>query len=121
MPMSGPMSLRAEPGDVEASVALLTTLDMAVDDEATVASRLDHEIPALALAGSRYVVADLGDRPSVSRRTVEAVELAHRELRAMGGCLVVVGTPKAAFRCCRACPELLVAATVRQAREALRV
>ena len=103
------------------STELFTTLDMAGDDEATVALRLDHETAALALAGTRYVVADLGDRPPRSRRTVDAVELAHRELRAMGGRLVVVGTPKAASRCCRACPELLVAATVRQARDALRL
>jgi hypothetical protein len=102
------------------SMELLTTLDMADDDEATVAQRLDQEIPVLALAGTRYVVVDLGDRASLSRRTVEAVELAHRELRAVGGRLVVVGTPKAASRCSRACPELFVAATVRQARDALR-
>jgi hypothetical protein len=101
------------------SVDALTTVDMAADDEATVTVRLDSEIPALALAGVRYVVVDLGDRPVLRWSTAEAIALAHREVRALGGRLVVVGSPKAAGRCCRVCPELLVAATARQARAAL--
>jgi hypothetical protein len=95
------------------------TLDMGADDEATVASRLDQEIPMLTVAGVRYVVVDLGDRPRLRRKTAEAVALGHRELRAVGGRLVVVGSDKAARRCARGCPELRVAATVRQARDGL--
>jgi len=95
------------------------TLDMAGDDEATIVLRLDHEIPVLALAGARYVVVDLGDRPAIRRATAAAIVLAHREMRAIGARVVVVGTPKAAHRCCRECPDLLVAATTRQARDAL--
>jgi anti-anti-sigma regulatory factor len=98
---------------------VLTTLDMRAEDEDTIAARLDHEIAALALAGARYVVVDLGDRPRLSHKTADAVALAHRELRAMGGQMVVVGTPKAAHRCAHESPGLMIAATLRQARDAL--
>jgi hypothetical protein len=66
-------------------------LDMSGEDETTVAARLDLEIPALA----------------------------HRELRAVGARLVVVTDPAGARHCTRECPEMLVAATLRQAHAAL--
>jgi hypothetical protein len=100
-------------------VDVLTTLDLGAEDEHTIAARLDHGMPTLALSGVRYVVVDLGDRARLSRKTAEAVALAHRELRAMGGQMVVVGTPKAAQRCTRECSSLMIAATLRQARDAL--
>jgi hypothetical protein len=97
----------------------LITLDMSGDDEPTVALRLDGELPAVVMSGARYVILDLGQRPALRRSTVGEIALAHRELRAVGGRLVVVGTPRAASDCARQCPELFVAATVRQAQAAL--
>jgi hypothetical protein len=97
----------------------LLTLDMRGADEATIALRLDGEIPAAVVSGARYVILDLGARPALRRVTAEQVVLAHREMRAVDGRLVVVGTPRAANDCVRLCPELLVAATVRQAQAAL--
>jgi hypothetical protein len=94
-------------------------LDMAGEDDATIARRLDTEIPAAVTSGACYVLLDLGPRPALRRATAEHVVLAHRELRAVGGRLVVVGTPRAAGECARLCPELFVAATVRQAHAAL--
>ncbi len=97
----------------------LLTVDMSRDDELTVARRLDSEIPAAVLSGAGLVIVDLGPRPGLRRATAEQVVLAHREMRAVGGRLVVVCTPRAAGDCARLCPELLVAATVRQAYAAL--
>lgn len=96
----------------------LITLDMAGEDETTVALRLDHEVPALAMAGAACVVLDLGDR-SLRHATAAAIALAHRELRATGGRLVVVTDPAGARHCTRECPGMLVAATLRQAHAAL--
>jgi hypothetical protein len=98
----------------------LVTLDMAGEDETTVCARLDTQIPALTMAGARYVILDLGDC-AVRRATADAVVLAHRELRAVGGRLVVVTNPDGARQCSRVCPEMIVAATVRQAQAALGV
>jgi hypothetical protein len=96
----------------------LITLDMAGEDETTVALRLDQEIPALAIAGASCVVLDVGDRP-LHRATVAAIALAHHELRAVGGRLVLVTNPAGARECARVCPEMIVAATLRQAHAAL--
>jgi hypothetical protein len=96
----------------------LVELDMSAEDEAGVVDRLDHEIPALALAGASHVVLDLGDLP-FHRATADAVTPAHGELRAVGGRLVVVTTPPGARLCARVCPEMLVTATLRQAHAAL--
>ncbi|HEX5620971.1 MAG TPA: hypothetical protein VFX51_21290 [Solirubrobacteraceae bacterium] len=91
----------------------LISLDMAGEDETTIALRLDLEIPVLAMSGAACVVLDLGDRP-LQRATVAAVALAHRELRAVGGRLVVVTNPAGARQCARVCPEMMVAATTRR-------
>jgi hypothetical protein len=97
----------------------LITLDMSRDDEPTVALRLDGEVPAVVMSDVRYVILDLGERPTLRRSTADQIALAHRELRAVGGRLVVVGTQRAAHACARVCPELFVAATLRQAQAAL--
>jgi hypothetical protein len=98
----------------------LIALDLSAEDEATVLLRLDQEIPDLALAGVSHVVIDLGDL-APSRATADAVALAHRELCAVGGRLVVVTNQAGARQCARACPEMIVAATMRQAHDALGV
>src|SRR4051794_38871354 len=90
---------------------------MTGEDESTICLRLDEEIPALALSRG-YVILRVGDRP-LRRATADAVALAHRELRAVGGRLVVVTDQDGARQCTRVCPELLVAATERQAHAAL--
>jgi uncharacterized protein YhfF len=119
MPESYPLGMdRARCGDEKAVTNELITLDMAGEDEATVALRLDHEVPALAMAGTACVVLDLGDRP-LRHGTAAALALAHRELRATGGRLVVVTNAAGARQCSRVCPELIVAATRRQAHAAL--
>jgi hypothetical protein len=87
---------------------------MAGEDETTVSRRLDREIPALG----GYVILRLGDRP-LRRATAQAIALAHRELRAVGGRLVVVTNPEGARQCARVCPDVFVAATERQAHAAL--
>jgi hypothetical protein len=97
----------------------LMTLDMSGDDEPTIALRLDGEMPAVVMSGVRHVLLDLGERAALRRSTADQIALAHRELRAVGGRLVVVGTSRAASACARVCPELFVAATVRQAQAAL--
>jgi hypothetical protein len=97
----------------------LVTLDMSGDDELTVARRLDQEVPAAVLSSVGVVIVDLGARSTLRRSTADQIALAHRKMRALGGRLVVVGTPRAAGECARHCPELLVAATVRQAHAAL--
>jgi hypothetical protein len=94
-------------------------LDMTADDEATVRHRLYEEIPALIVAAEPDVIVMLGPRPGLRRSTAEAIALAHRELRAARGRLVVVTDQATAARCCRALPALIVAATVRQAERAL--
>jgi hypothetical protein len=96
----------------------LITLDMAGEDESTVALRLDQEVPVIAMSGTRYVVLDLGDR-TLHRATADAIALAYRELRAVGGRLVLVTNPAGARECARVCPEMTVAATRRQAHAAL--
>jgi hypothetical protein len=97
----------------------LVTLDMAGDDEATICVRLDHAIPALMTSAVRCVVLDLGERRALRRSTAEAIALAHRELRAVRGRLVVATSREAVGTCERLCPELAVAATVRQAHAVL--
>ena len=97
----------------------LASLDMSGDDESIVRWRLDEEIPARMLSGTRYIVVALGDRPRLRRSTAAAIGLAHRELRAVRGRLVVITNQVTAGHCNRACPDLLVAASVRQAESAL--
>src|SRR3954470_21913436 len=89
---------------------------MSDDDEFTVSRRLDGEVPTALTSGMCHVIVDLGSRPGLRRSTVEQIVLAHREMRAVGGRLVVVGTPSAAVDCARRCPELLGAAAVLQAQ-----
>ena len=97
----------------------VATLDMTADDDATVRQRLDDEIPALMFAAEQDVIVILGSRPGLHRATAEAIALAHRELHAARGRLVVVTDQATAARCCRRLPELIVAATLRQAERAL--
>jgi hypothetical protein len=110
--------IRPRTGKNAAVTNELTTLDMAGEDEPTVALRLDQQIPALAASGAKWVVLDLGDR-ALQRSTAAAIVRAHRELRAVDGRLVVVTSPAGARACGRVCTELIVAATRRQAHAAL--
>ena len=97
----------------------LVTLEMVTEDDQTVVLRLDQEVPALALAGTSVVVLKLGDRRELRRSTAKAVALAHRELRAVGARLVVVTDAAGARHCTRVCPDLMLAATERQAHAAV--
>jgi hypothetical protein len=99
--------------------AVLIELDMSGEDEQTVRLRLDQEIPEVAVAGVRHVILNLGERRALQRATREGVASAHRELRAVGGRLVVVTDHAGARHCTRECPDMLVAATRRQAHAAL--
>src|SRR5262245_42514388 len=85
------------------------SLDMTADDEATIRLRLVHELPAVVEAGARYVVLDLGPREALRTGLTDALNTAHRELRAAQGRLVVVTSQQTAFACARACPDLLLA------------
>jgi hypothetical protein len=95
------------------------TLDMTADDEATIRLRLVHEVPAVVEAGARYVVLDLGARDTLRSGLTGTLAGAHRDLRAVKGRLVVVTSPHTAIECARVCPDLLLAATTRQAFAAL--
>ena len=98
---------------------MLSALDLSSEDPHAIERRLDAEIPALILGGSTHVVVSLGRRRDLPRSTVDAITLAHHEMRAVGGRLVVIAEPDVAAICAQACPGLLVAATERQAQAGL--
>jgi hypothetical protein len=106
-------------GDVIQAQA--STVDMSADDEATIRLRLVHELSAIVEAGLSYVVVELGQRETLRRGTTDALANAHRELRAANGRLVIVTSSRAAIECARVCPDLLAAATTRQAFAALGI
>jgi hypothetical protein len=97
------------------------TLDMTSDDEATIRLWLVHELSAIVEAGAHYVVLELGERDTLRSGTTDALANAHRELRSVKGRLVVVTSQRTAIECARGCPDLLLAATTRQAFAALGV
>ena len=97
------------------------TIDMRADDEPAIRHWLLHEVPDLIDTGVRSVVLELGDRTTVRNGVKGALADAHHTLRAVNGRLVVVTSPAIAIECARACPDLLVAATTRQALAALGI
>ncbi len=101
--------------------AQAVTLDISADDEFTIRLRLVHELSTLVEAGVLHVVLDLGARETIRRGTADALANAHRELRAAKGRLIVVTSSHAAIECPRMHPDLLAAATTRQAFAALGI
>lgn len=67
-------------------------LDLTACEESEVPDRLDRQIPSLITSGTRSRIIDLSTCQHLHRRTLEALDLAHRELRTSGGRLAVVAS-----------------------------
>jgi hypothetical protein len=95
-----------------------TVLDLSHCGEAEVRRRLDREIPRLIGSGVRYVIVDVSACRRLRRRSREALDLAHRELRVSGGRLVVVA-PRMSDLSVRHSNGLLVVPSLEQAHAEL--